>query len=243
MYHVAVAACLAFTAARGDEPAPSSSTPPASERGALSLRGLRLALGETVLVADLNLDVSPGIIVTVMGRSGAGKSSLLSFLCGALPRTFAASGRVILDGRDISDLPPEDRALGILFQDDLLFPHMSVGGNLLFGIPSRGLSRAGRIALVEQALAECGLDGFFRRDPATLSGGQRARVALMRTLLSKPRALLLDEPFASLDVETRQGFRKFVFDHARAAGLPTLLVTHDPSDAEAAQGPVVSLDT
>ncbi|EPR30339.1 ABC transporter related protein [Alkalidesulfovibrio alkalitolerans DSM 16529] len=238
MYHVDVAACLAPTVAQGDAPAPLS-----SGHGVLSLRGLHLALGETVLVQDLNLDVPPGVIVTVKGRSGAGKSSLLSFLCGALPRTFTASGRIILDGRDISGLPPERRALGILFQDDLLFPHMSVGGNLLFGIPRRGLSQDERIALAEQALVECGLAGFFRREPGTLSGGQRARVALMRTLLAKPRALLLDEPFASLDVETRKEFRQFVFDHARAAGLPTLLVTHDQSDAEAAHGPVVSLDT
>ncbi|WP_035042781.1 ATP-binding cassette domain-containing protein [Desulfovibrio sp. X2] len=214
----------------------------ASETGetrGLALYGVRLALGATVLVDGLDLVVPPGAIVTLMGPSGAGKSSLLAHLCGALAPAFAASGTVLLDGRSLDGLPPERRRLGILFQDDLLFPHMSVGENLLFALP-RG-SRAGRREKAEQALAECGLEGFFPRDPATLSGGQRARVALMRALLSEPRALLLDEPFSKLDATTRAGFRDFVFGHARARGLPTLMVTHDPSDAEAAGGEVLHL--
>ena len=119
---------------------------------------------------------------------------------------------------------------------------MSVGGNLLFALPPGG-GRKYRREKGEAALSEAGLDGFFDRDPATLSGGQRARVAVMRTLLSGPGALLLDEPFSKLDVAMRQSFRGFVFEHVRKKQLPTLMVTHDPEDARAAGGPVVSIET
>jgi putative thiamine transport system ATP-binding protein len=112
----------------------------------------------------------------------------------------------------------------------------------MFGLPrARFASRADRQSAVDEALASAGLEGFGGRDPATLSGGQRARVALLRTLLAQPRALLLDEPFSNLDASLRSEFRTLVFGLARQRGLPTLLVTHDGSDAEAAQGPVVEL--
>jgi putative thiamine transport system ATP-binding protein len=175
-----------------------------------------------------------------MGPSGCGKSSLLSYLCGTLEPVFEASGEVWLDGVAIHELPPERRRVGILFQDDLLFPHLAVGENLAFALPPTVRERRAR---VEAALREADLAGFARRDPATLSGGQRARVALMRTLLAEPRALLLDEPFGKLDRPLRDRFRRFVFEHARAASLPTLLVTHDEADAEAAGGAVVAFPT
>ena len=115
-------------------------------------------------------------------------------------------------------------------------------GNLMFGVPARVAARAARRAAVERALAEADLEGFGARDPATLSGGQRARVALMRTLLSRPRVLLLDEPFGKLDAALREDFRRFVFEHTRVIGLPTLLVTHDADDARAASGKVLTLE-
>lgn len=203
----------------------------------LELQNVRISLAGSLLLPPMDLLVQDGEIVTVMGPSGAGKSTLLAFVCGSLPRIFQAQGRVLLDKTDISDIAPERRNVGILYQDDLLFPHMSVGENLLFALPAGGGSKHRR-QLAEEALAEAGLQGFFRRDPATLSGGQRARVAVMRTLLSRPRALLLDEPFSKLDAATKDGFRAFVFDHARSQRLPTLLVTHDPADAKAAGGRV-----
>jgi putative thiamine transport system ATP-binding protein len=126
----------------------------------------------------------------------------------------------------------------MLFQDDLLFPHLSVGGNLAFALPASVRPRSARRGRIAAALADGGLAGFEDRDPATLSGGQRARVALLRTLLAAPRALLLDEPFSRLDAPLRDGFRRFVFDHARSAGLPTILVTHDAQDAAAAGGAI-----
>ena len=205
----------------------------------LQIENLRLSVAGRVLLTDFSLVVAPGEVTTVMGPSGCGKSSLLSWLCGTLEPAFQASGQIWLDGVPIAGLPPERRRLGILFQDDLLFPHLSVGENLAFALPSSMRGRRVRWARVQAALEEADLAGFARRDPATLSGGQRARVALMRTLLAEPRALLLDEPFGRLDRELGQRVRRFVLDHARRAGLPTLLVTHDPADAETAGGAVV----
>jgi putative thiamine transport system ATP-binding protein len=209
------------------------------------VRGLRLSqvhlrVGGSDLLTGFDLEVGPGAVTTVMGPSGCGKSSLLSYLCGTLEPAFEASGQVWLDGVAIHELRPERRRVGILFQDDLLFPHLSVGDNLGFALPPTVRGRRERRARIEAALREADLAGFARRDPATLSSGQRARVALMRTLLAEPRALLLDEPFGKLDRALRDRFRRFVFEHARAAGLPTLLVTHDEADAAAAAGMVVA---
>jgi len=194
------------------------------------------------ILGPVSLEVPPGEVVTVMGPSGCGKSSLLALICGTLAPALSGSGRVLLNGEDISARPPEARHVGILFQDDLLFPHLSVAGNLAFGLPASIRGRRARRERIEAALAEADMLAFYDRDPATLSGGQRARIALLRTLLSEPRALLLDEPFAKLDVALRARFRAFVFDHARAQGLPTLLVTHDPQDAADAGGPRLQID-
>lgn len=207
-----------------------------SDQG-LHLRDLRIFKAGVPFLA-LDTHIQPGEVLTVMGPSGVGKSTLLSVVIGTLPRAFTATGRVILDGRDITDLRPEDRHVGILFQDDLLFPHLSVGDNLAFGLAPGGTDRAARI---DAALTEIGLSGFSMRDPATLSGGQKARVALMRMLLSDPCALVLDEPFSRLDTERRDQVRGLVFDVAKRRGLPVLMVTHDAEDAAAAGGRVIEL--
>ena len=186
----------------------------------------------------LSRTVAPGEILTIMGPSGCGKSTLLAALVGALPAAFRMQGRVVLNGRDITGLPTHARRLGILFQDDILFPHLSVAGNLGFGLPR---ATPDRDTVIARALDEAGLGGFQSRDPASLSGGQRARVALMRTLLSDPQALLLDEPFARLDADLRHQMRGFTFDRARARRLPVVLVTHDRDDARAAQGAVIDV--
>ncbi len=201
----------------------------------LQLQALCVRLGERRIV-DLTADVAPGEVLTVMAPSGAGKSTLLAAITGTLAPDFRLSGRVLLDGRDLTGLPTRDRHVGLLFQDALLFPHLSVGDNLAFALPARHRDRAARIAA---ALDEAGLPGFANRDPATLSGGERARVALMRTLLAEPRALLLDEPFSRLDAALRRRTRDFVLQTARAHALPVILVTHDPEDAAAAGGRVI----
>lgn len=184
--------------------------------------------------------INPGEVLTVMGPSGVGKSTLLAFITGTLPSGFQGSGQVLLDGTDITGRPPHKRSIGILFQDDLLFPHMSVGANLAFGMPMGG-TRAKRRATIEASLADVGLDGYINRDPATLSGGQKARVALVRMLLSNPCALLLDEPFSRLDAELRAQVRNLVFQTARERALPVLMVTHDVEDATAAGGKITEL--
>jgi putative thiamine transport system ATP-binding protein len=207
---------------------------------ALVLERLRIGLAGTTLV-DLDVTVPPGEVLTVMGPSGSGKSTLLAALAGLLDPVFALEGRVLLGGDDVTRWPPERRRIGVLFQDPLLFPHLSVAGNLLFGVPA-GVGREARRRRVEAALVDAGLAGFGPRDPATLSGGQQARVALLRVLLSEPRALLLDEPFAKLDAALKDDIRHFVFARVRARGLATILVTHDPADAEAGGGPVHALE-
>nr|WP_321464156.1 ATP-binding cassette domain-containing protein [uncultured Cohaesibacter sp.] len=207
---------------------------------AMILDQVRIHLESRRLI-DLSLTVDPGEIVTVMGPSGSGKSTLLAYLSGFLDPAFRASGRLTLCGQDVTALPAQRRQIGILFQDPLLFPHLSVGGNLAFGLSPSVKGREMRKAAIRQALDAINMVGFEGRDPATLSGGQKARVALARTLLSQPRALLLDEPFSKLDADLRQHMRQHVFGRARAQGLPTLLVTHDEEDAKAAGGPIIRL--
>tara|TARA_B110000014_G_C20025527_1_gene532311 strand:- start:324 stop:989 length:666 start_codon:yes stop_codon:yes gene_type:complete len=210
-------------------------------KGLLELKEVGISINGNQLFEKLNIEIPEGSIVTVMGPSGCGKSSLLSLICGTISTDFSTYGQIQLGGKTLLDQPPEKRNIGILFQDDLLFPHMSVGENLSFGIPSAMTGRSKRQNIVQEALSEAGLTGMENKDPNTLSGGQKGRVAVMRTLLSQPNALLLDEPFSKLDLELRSRFRSFVFGHVRKNRLPTLLVTHDPNDAEAAGGPIIQL--
>lgn len=194
----------------------------------------QLGSAQRVLLKDLRFTVQPGHILTLMGPSGSGKSSVLAAIAGTLgsvaegTQALRAQASVRLNGEDISQRPTAQRGVGLLFQDPLLFAHLTVAENLLFAVPPG--PRAQRLAQVQQALAEAGLQGYGERDPATLSGGQRARVALMRALLAQPRALLLDEPFSKLDAELRDQFRTFVFDHIRSRQIPAVLVTHDAAD-------------
>ncbi len=181
-----------------------------------------------VLLHKLKLDISAGQVHTLMGESGSGKSSLLAAVCGTLDAALRFEGTVHLDGRRIDSVPTQARRVGILFQDDLLFPHMTVRENLLFALP-RG-DAAGREAQVRQALRDVEMADSLQADPATLSGGQRARVALARALLAQPQALLLDEPFSRLDAALRARMRALVFGMVQVRGIPALLVTHDAED-------------
>lgn len=200
----------------------------ALELQGLALHQVELRLHGRVLVPPLSAVVEPGAVLAIMGASGSGKSSLLAHLAGLLEPPLQASGTLKLDGRDLAGVPTEQRRIGLLFQDDLLFPHLSVLDNLLFALPAG--PRGERVARCEQALQRAGLAGFASRKPGTLSGGQRARVSLLRALLAEPRALLLDEPFSKLDAALRESVREFVWSELRRQQVCAVLVTHDAED-------------
>lgn len=206
----------------------------------LTLLDVQIFKGNAPIVG-ISCHIAPGEVLTIMGPSGVGKSTLLAFVTGTLASDFKATGSVKLNGQDITQTVPHARRVGILFQDDLLFPHLSVGANLAFGLPPGGSKSKRQIRIVD-ALTEVGLADFADRDPATLSGGQKARVALMRMLLSDPCALLLDEPFSRLDSDLRAQVREMVFARAKARALPILMVTHDIEDAQAAGGEIIVLE-
>ncbi len=208
---------------------------------ALCLTRVRIQSGTRTLIDSLDLTIGEGECATVMGPTGVGKSALLAWIAGTLDPGFRGRGRVSIGGDEIATLPPERRRIGIQFADDLLFPHLDVAGNLAFALPPGIRGRDARRAIAERLLREAGLDGLGDRDPEALSGAQRAKVALMRTLAAEPRALLLDDPFGKLDPQLRADLRRFVFEQAALRGLPTLLVTRDAADARAAGGAVIML--
>jgi len=186
------------------------------------------------LFRPLSLEIKAGEIASIMGPSGCGKSTLLSAICGNLATVFMLNGDVFLNERPVFTLPMEKRRIGILFQDDLLFPHMNIAENLAFALPPE-MEKPIRKEKIEEALEKAGLSGFEKRDPVTLSGGQRARVSLLRSLLAEPEALLLDEPFSTLDQELKDQIRSFVFDTIRSMDIPALLVSHDHRDCPEGQ--------
>jgi putative thiamine transport system ATP-binding protein len=195
---------------------------------ALRLEGVTLRLHGRVLAGPVDAVVAPGAVLAITGPSGCGKSSLLLALAGLADAPLHATGALWWGDLALHALPVEQRRLGLMFQDDLLFPHLSALDNLLFAIPAG--PRAERVARARAALAEAGLSDHAAQHPHQLSGGQRQRVALLRTLLSSPRALLLDEPFSRLDAPRRAAMRALVWQTLARHGLPAVLVTHDPAD-------------
>ena len=200
---------------------------------ALHLQVQRLRSPAATLVQGLDIALPAGTVHTLMGASGSGKSSLLAAVCGTLAPSMQFIGAVHVMGRRVDHLPTRARRIALLYQDDLLFAHMTVRENLLFAVAAG--PQAAREAQVAQALEEVELAGFADADPATLSGGQRARAALARALLSQPQALMLDEPFAKLDVALRQRMRALVGGAVARRGISALVVTHDPADILDAQ--------
>ncbi len=190
------------------------------------------------LVKGLSFSVPKGHIRLIQGPSGCGKSTLLALISGTPIFNVHWTGKIKLDGIDISALPAHRRAVGLMYQEALLFPHLTVGENLAFGLASSIKGKARHLA-VHNALAAASLEGFGERDPASLSGGQAARIALMRALLAEPKALLMDEAFSSLDPSLRRQFGRFVAEQIKLREIPALLVSHDAEDHEFATSSVL----
>ena len=192
----------------------------------LSVRGLAVDLGGVRVLHDVDLDVGAHEVVALLGPSGAGKSTLLRAIAGLLVPSL---GSVSWDGDDLVDVPPHLRRIGLVFQDAVLFPHLTVAGNVGYGLPA--LAAAERAARVGELLALVDLAGYGDRRVDTLSGGQAQRVALARALAPRPRLLLLDEPFGALDRELRERLADDVRAVLRASDTPALHVTHDEDEA------------
>ncbi len=216
-------------------------------QSALQIKNVTLYLQDKQLLS-LDEQINGGEILTIMGPSGSGKSSLLNWLTGTLASSFSADGEVWLNGKSIDNLPTHLRHIGVLYQDALLFSHLSVAGNIAFAMPkankksSRKITKKQRLEQINEALTQVGLADMGSRHPDSLSGGQQARVALLRLLLSEPKAILLDEPFSKLDTQLRVDIRQLVFEQIRERNLPAIMVTHDYSDAEATRGKVIQVD-
>jgi ABC-type Fe3+/spermidine/putrescine transport system ATPase subunit len=186
--------------------------------------------GDWVLAAGLDLQVARGETVAVLGPSGSGKSTLLKMIAGL---EAPDAGRILFDARDLTGVPPERRGFALMFQDFALFPHLDVQDNVAFGLVEQGLRRAAARARACEMLDVFGLLAHARRRVWTLSGGEQQRVALARALITAPRLLLLDEPFSALDAELRSGLRDEFAQRIAAAGMTTVLVTHDAAEARA----------
>ena len=200
------------------------------EAAGLSLEGVSHAYGRATVVDGVDLAVGRGEIVCLLGPSGCGKSTVLRIAAGLEPLqagTVSIGGRVVADSR--ASVPPEERGVGLVFQDFALFPHLSVLDNVAFGVTARSPER--RYAAAREALEKVALGDLGHAFPHTLSGGEQQRVALARAMAPRPGVMLLDEPFSDLDVRLRDAVREHALAVLKAAGTPTLLVTHDPEEA------------
>ncbi len=194
----------------------------------LELRHIHQRYADQPLLDDVNLQVDAGEIVALLGPSGSGKSTLLNIVAGL---QAPDAGQVWFDGQDITAVPPERRRFALMFQDFALFPHLNVQDNVAFGLVEQRVAKRDARAQALQMLGVFGLTDLARRRVWNLSGGEQQRVALARALITQPRALLLDEPFSALDADLRVALRHEFRARIQAAGMPTLLVTHDEAEA------------
>ena len=184
---------------------------------------------EKTLIKNLNIKIENSEILCVFGESGVGKSSLINVISGVNEENLKIEGEIKLNALILNNIPTEKRKIGLLLQDGTLFPHLTVEQNLLFGM-NKSLNKKEKNSLILNYLDKANMSGFQDRYPNTLSGGQKARIACLRAILSEPNALLLDEPFSSLDPSQRNSFREFVVKQVKRANIPCLLVTHDEGD-------------
>ena len=198
-----------------------------------------LTAGGTPAVDRLTLDVQQGELLTLIGASGSGKTTTLRIIAG---HEMPDEGRVLLDGRDITALPPRQRGFGMVFQHYALFPHMTVGENVAFGLEARGVAKADRREHAARALANVGLANAGARQVQSLSGGEQQRVALARALIIEPKVLLLDEPLSNLDPTLRRTTRDELRAMLHRLGVTAVFVTHDQEDAFAVADRVALLE-
>jgi putative spermidine/putrescine transport system ATP-binding protein len=192
------------------------------------LAGLSKRYGEVVAVASIDLEVQPGEFFTMLGPSGSGKTTTLRMIAGF---EDPSAGTIELAGSDVSRVPPYDRAVNTVFQDYALFPHMSVGENVAYGLRIAGVAKAERAKRRDEALEMVRLPGYGDRRPAELSGGQRQRVALARAIVNRPRVLLLDEPLGALDLKLREQMQVELKSIQGEVGITFVYVTHDQDEA------------
>lgn len=208
---------------------------------ALSLEKLVISRAENVLL-NVNACVEKGQVLTVMGPSGAGKSTLLQAIAGQLYEPFSVSGIIKINNNVINRKPAHLRKVGMMFQDALLFEHMTVAENIAFAMPKTSHSNPhARMEAINTMLSAVELESMGQRGVNTLSGGQQSRVSLLRTLASAPDVVLLDEPFSKLDLALRGQIRSWTFEQLKARNIPAVLVTHDKEDAIAAGGQIIEL--
>ena len=184
---------------------------------------------ERLLFAPVSFTIAQGEVLTLMGPSGCGKSSLLSVIAGHASADFSYQGECYYQQQLLNELPAEKRNIGILFQDDLLFPHLNIWENLAIALPNH-VKKAQRKQQALDTLAQLDLLALANKTPMQISGGQRARISMMRMLLAEPAVVLLDEPFSKLDKSLRSEFRDWVFTQTTSRNLPVLMVTHDADD-------------
>jgi putrescine transport system ATP-binding protein len=190
-------------------------------------------------VDRLSLDIRAGEFFALLGPSGCGKTTLLRMLAGF---ETPDEGRILLDGRDIAQVPPHQRPINMMFQNYALFPHLDVRDNIAFGLKRAGMSRLEIDTRVAEMVALVKLDGLERRKPDYLSGGQRQRVALARSLARRPQVLLLDEPLAALDKKLRESTQLELMELQRRLGLTFIIVTHDQEEAMTVAGRIGVMD-
>ena len=197
----------------------------------LRVKDVNLSFSGKQLFDPFNLIIQNGEICLLHANSGAGKTSLLRWIAGISNAHMVSQGRIFLHGNEITAWPAEKRDIGILFSEPLLFPHLTVEENIGIGIAS-SIPRKKRKELISNSLANARLGGMEKHDPLSLSTGQQSRISLIRTILSKPNLLLLDEPFSNLDNDIREDMINYVTDEIKTLNIPVLLVSHDPRDHE-----------
>ncbi|MBO2929923.1 ABC transporter ATP-binding protein [Metapseudomonas otitidis] len=194
----------------------------------LSIRGLHKRYGQTTIFTDIDCEIGKGEFVTLLGPSGCGKSTLLRCIAGL---TEVDGGQILLDGQDLVPLSPQKRGIGMVFQSYALFPNMTAAQNVAFGLRMQNVGKDDSARRVQEALAMVELDQHAERYPHQLSGGQCQRVALARSLVTRPRLLLLDEPLSALDARIRKHLREQIRSIQQELGLTTIFVTHDQEEA------------